>query len=116
MGITSYNIKELENYLTKYSENNNKDIYSIQLAIKVYKILEDMEGLENEKIESILYLINKILNINISNLNKNNIEDEYKVIINTINTRNFDENIKNKLIICVNELRKYYLNEKSITI
>ena len=75
-----------------------------------------MEGLENEKIESILYLINKILNINISNLNKNNIKDEYKVIINTINTNNFDESIKNKLIICVNELRNYYLNENSITI
>ena len=112
--INNYSIDDLEKYMAKYE--SQEDIKSYHLALEVYEKLEQIEYIENTKID---YEINEMSSIfeninSIKKIDKSKYQDLYNDLLHQIkikylNNNLIDDKINNYVVRILNDIFNYYL-------
>ena len=95
--VKDYTIDELKNYLMKYEKLNNEDCSQYYLAISLFELLEEIENLFEDKIDSNDYerLYNEI---------KKDLKDKY------LNNKLIDDKSFEICMRFVNDIFNFYIN------
>lgn len=114
--VSNYSIEELKEFMDKYEKQNISDITSYRLALDLYEKLEELEKIENNKIN---YEISRLSNIledinSVKNLNKDKYQELYKTLIDQVKEKYLDNNliddkINNCVVQILNDIFNFYL-------
>lgn len=112
--INNYSIDDLKKYMAKYE--SQEDIKSYHLALELYEKLEQIEYIENTKIDYEINEMSSILeNINsIKQIDKSKYQDLYNNLLHQIKIKYLDNNliddkINNYVVQILNDIFNYYL-------
>lgn len=112
--INNYSIDDLKKYMAKYE--SQEDIKSYHLALELYEKLEQVEYVENTKIDYEINEMSSILeNINsIKQIDKSKYQDLYNDLLHQIkikylNNNLIDDKINNYVVQILNDIFNYYL-------
>lgn len=112
--INNFSIDDLKKYMAKYE--SQEDIKSYHLALELYEKLEQIEYVENTKIDYEINEMSSILeNINsIKKIDKSKYQDLYndlfhQIKIKYLNNNLIDDKINNYVVQILNDIFNYYL-------
>lgn len=112
--INNFSIDDLKKYMAKYE--SQEDIKSYHLALELYEKLEQIEYVENTKIDYEINEMSSILeNINsIKKIDKSKYQDLYNDLLHQIkikylNNNLIDDKINNYVVQILNDIFNYYL-------
>lgn len=113
--VSNYPIEDLKNYLNKYEVLSSEDCSSYYLAISLYKLLEEIEKLVDDKVNLEIEKISELTNI-INNIkNTTDYEKLYSDIKNDLNNKYLSHNLidDKSFEICIqiiNNIFNFYMN------
>lgn len=114
--IRNYSTQDLKAYMNRYEEQNISNIGPYKMALVLYEKLEELETLENDKIDYEVKRLSSILNdvSNIESVNKEHYKELYNNLVLQIkekylNTNIIDDKINNYIIQILKDIFNYYM-------
>lgn len=114
--ISDYTINELEIYLVRYEKSSNENCASYYLALSLYKLLEEIEKIVDDKINLEIDKISELTNTinNIKNVDSNRYEDLYNEVKNELSNKYLNQNLidDKRYGICIqilNDIFNFYI-------
>ena len=110
--IKNYSKNDLKKYMEMYSKQNSSAIYPYKLSLDLYELLEELENIENEKINFEIDSMKKICKQvdKIYFLNRNDLKNLYDSIIADIKSKNYDKNSLDYLTIIINDIFTFFFS------